>query len=105
MKVKLFESQAKAKVVLNDNEPRLVRAEGKEICVVRKGEQIFAFQDACAHMGENLHKGKTNYLDEIVCPLHTYRFNMKTGEESEQRCKSLQIYEVITNSDGVYLDV
>ncbi|SNS45834.1 3-phenylpropionate/trans-cinnamate dioxygenase ferredoxin subunit [Ekhidna lutea] len=105
MKVKLFESQAKAKEVLNDNEPRLVRAEGKEICIVRKGERIFAFQDACAHMGENLHKGKTNYLNEIVCPLHTYRFNMKTGEEAEQRCKSLKVYDIITDSEGIHLEI
>lgn len=105
MKVKLFESLAKAKEVLNDNEPRLVRTEGKEICIVRKEAEIFAFQNNCAHMGEDLHKGTTNYLNEIVCPLHTYRFNMKTGDEAKHRCKSLHIYEVITDSDGVYLVV
>lgn len=104
MRVKLFETEDKAKEVLSNNQPRLVRAEGKEICIVRKGKKIFAFQNACAHMGENLHKGNTNYLDQIVCPLHSYRFNMKTGEEAEQRCKPLMIYQILMLSDGVYLE-
>lgn len=105
MKVKLFNSFSEAENTLENDFPRLVRAEGKEICIVRKGEELYAFQNACSHMGENLHQGKTNYLNEIVCPLHTYRFNMKTGEEANQRCGSLKIYKVINSSDGVFLEI
>ena len=104
MRFKLFDSQAKAKKILAHNQPRLVRAGGKEICIVRVGESLFAFQDACAHMGENLHKGKINYLCEIVCPLHTYRFNISTGEEAQQRCGSLKIYTIIDSPEGIFIE-
>ncbi len=105
MRFKLFDSQAKANEILENNQPRLIRAGAKEICLVRSGDSLFAFQNACAHMGENLHKGTVNYLKEIVCPLHTYRFDMRTGEESEQRCSALETYEIEILPEGVFLVV
>ncbi|MEQ9466862.1 MAG: Rieske (2Fe-2S) protein [Ekhidna sp.] len=105
MDLKLFDSIHEAKKALENNKPRQVRADGKEICIVRKGEEIFAFQDACAHMGENLHKGNTNPFNEIVCPLHAYRFHMKTGEECEGRCSPLKIYPIIENEEGVFIRI
>lgn len=105
MRVKLFESEDKAKEILVDNHPRLIRARGKEICIVRKGNHFYAFQNACTHMGENLYKGTTNYLNEIVCPLHTYRFNMKTGEEAEQRCNALKTYTITISQEGVFIEI
>ncbi|WP_462253820.1 Rieske (2Fe-2S) protein [Ekhidna sp.] len=104
MRFKLFDSSAKAKEILEHNQPRMVQAGDKEVCIVRQGELIHAFQNACSHMGEKLHQGKVNYLAEIVCPLHTYRFNLMTGEESQQRCKALKIYSIKYMDDGVYLE-
>ncbi|MEO9482895.1 MAG: Rieske 2Fe-2S domain-containing protein [Ekhidna sp.] len=104
MRFKLFDSQAKAKEILEHNQPRLVRAGDKEICLLRSGESLFAFQNACSHMGENLHTGKVNYLNEIVCPLHTYRFNIKTGEEAQQRCGALKTYPITASSEGIFVE-
>lgn len=104
MRFKLFDSQAKAKEILKHNQPRMVRAGDKEICLVLSGDSLFAFQNACAHMGENLNRGTVNYLNEIVCPLHTYRFNMTTGDEAERRCTALKVYEISVLPDGVYLE-
>ncbi|WP_420317238.1 Rieske (2Fe-2S) protein [Ekhidna sp.] len=105
MRIKLFESEDKAKEVLEDSHPRLIIASDKEICIVRCGEELFAFQNACAHMGESLHKGNTNFLMEIVCPLHTYRFNMKTGEEAENRCSALKTYSIHRATDGIFIEM
>lgn len=104
MRFKLFDSQTKVKEVLQHNQPRLVRAGNKEICIVLLGEKLHAFQNECSHMGESLHKGNMNYLNEIVCPLHTYRFNIVSGEESERRCKALKIYPIIDSSDGIFIE-
>ncbi|MEP1034076.1 Rieske 2Fe-2S domain-containing protein [Ekhidna sp.] len=104
MKLKLFDSHDKAKEVLKHKQPRLLRANDKEICIVRIGESLFAFQNDCAHMGENLHTGNLNYLDQIVCPLHTYRFNIKTGEEAEQRCGALKTYSIIELAEGIFIE-
>jgi len=103
MKIKLFDSEDKAKEILTLNQPSLIRAEGKEFCIVRTSENLNVFENLCPHMGERLHQGNTNYLYEIVCPLHTYRFHMHTGEEAEGRCSPLKIYEVRFEEEGIYL--
>jgi len=104
MEVKLFDSIQEAFEVLKDHEPRLVKSNSRNICVVKRDDKIFAFQNECPHMGEPLHRGKINYLGEIVCPLHTYRFNIVTGESSKEGCNSLKRVSVIVR-DGVYLDI
>lgn len=102
--MKLFDSQAKAKEVLEHNQPRQVRLQDKEICLVRINEDLYAFQNFCSHMGEALHKGKVNYLHEIVCPLHTYRFNIRSGEEADQRCKKLKTYPIVKLPEGIFIE-
>ena len=94
MEVKLFESIEEAKNILKQREPRLVQFEGMNICIVLINDKIIAFKNECPHMGHPLHQGNMNYLGEIVCPLHTYRFSITTGDESENRCKPLQFIEV-----------
>lgn len=104
MRFKLFNKEDKINDLLENNQPRLVRADSKEVCIVRKGNQLFAFKNECPHMNEKLHQGITNHLNEIICPLHNYRFHMKTGEETNQRCKSLTTYELVHTPEGVFLD-
>lgn len=104
MRFKLFDTQAKAKEILKHNQPRRIRVGNKEICIVRLDETLFAFQNECPHMGERLHSGKVNYLKEIVCPLHTYRFNLLTGEESERRCNSLKTFLITEEEGGIFIE-
>lgn len=105
MLVKLFDSLETAKSVLKNGKPRLARIENREYCLVREGSRIYVFRNACPHMGEQLHKGNINLINEIVCPLHTYRFNMDTGEESSGRCRPLKTFPVIEKTGGLYVEV
>ncbi len=105
MKIKIFDTRIQAKEVLSNNDPKLLLIEEKEICIVRKNDDFYAFENRCPHIGEPLHNGNTNYLDEIICPLHTYKFSMKTGIEAHQRCKNLEIYKIIHTEDGIFLEL
>ncbi len=104
MTFKILDSKQKAEAFFEDGAPKLIRAGDKEICLVHKGNEYFGFDNACPHMGAKLHQGNTNHLNEIVCPLHTYRFNMKTGEEADNRCKSMKMYNVYVNDEGLFID-
>lgn len=94
MRFKLFDSTEEMKRLLQNNQPRLVVADRQGICVVRKGDTLLAFKNECPHMGEGLSGGLVNYLNEIVCPLHAYKFNLANGEEENRRCGSLQFISV-----------
>ncbi|GAB4250222.1 MAG: hypothetical protein Tsb0034_29500 [Ekhidna sp.] len=99
MEVKLFDSFAQAKEILKPNEPRLVAAADQSVCVVLLDGRLVAFRNECPHMGAPLHQGNINYLHEIVCPLHTYRFSLATGEEVQHRCGALQFVQVIDKGE------
>ena len=103
MEVKLFDSLEEANHLLAENKPTLVRANGKNICIVNRGKELLAFDNECPHQGESLHKGRINYLGEIVCPLHSYRFSLMNGETSSP-CKSLRFIPIIIR-DAVYLEL
>ena len=105
MEVKLFESFEEARKQLIEKEPRLVRANGKSICIVMLGNRLIAFENLCPHMGAELHTGKVNYLNQVVCPLHTYRFDIHSGEEAENRCSSLRFISIVLNENGIFLSV
>ncbi|MFM6923185.1 MAG: Rieske (2Fe-2S) protein, partial [Polynucleobacter victoriensis] len=50
----------------------------------------------------SLSKGKINFMGEIVCPWHGYRFNLKTGVCAE-RYPDLPVYEVKIDEEGFFI--
>ena len=49
------------------------------IAIVKVGEEVFAVDDMCSHAEASLCDGMVDG-EEIECPLHFARFNVKTGE-------------------------
>jgi nitrite reductase/ring-hydroxylating ferredoxin subunit len=101
--IKIFENTAAARKVLTSDRPQLVIIGEKRICLVLHNEQLMAIEDRCSHNGESLSKGTINYLGEVICPWHGYRFNLKTGRESAERSRDLVIYPVKEDEEGVFL--
>lgn len=103
--VKVFDSVSEARDRIPDGTQCLVRIDQKNICLVRLGQEFYAVENECAHMGHSLVKGKLNPFHEIVCPWHSYRFNLITGEESAFRCRKLKVFPVVLNSEGLLIKV
>lgn len=67
---------------VNDLPPggsRVVDADDVMIAVFNLGGEYYAIEDVCTHDGGELGSGAVEG-DEIVCPRHGARFNIKTGE-------------------------
>jgi len=101
--IKIFETPAAAENALPENLPRLLVVHGRRICLVRRQGKLFAVQDKCTHNGESLSKGTINYLGEVVCPLHQYQFNLKTGRECSQRSHDLECFAIRESEEGVFI--
>lgn len=86
-------------------QPRLLIVRNKRICLVRDDEQLRAVEDRCSHNSESLSKGIVNYLGEIICPLHGYRFSMKTGREGEQRSRDLITYPLKEEDGAIFIGI
>jgi nitrite reductase/ring-hydroxylating ferredoxin subunit len=104
---KLFDSLAAAEQALPLGKPQKLWVVGRPepICLVRNRAGIFAVSDVCPHLGESLSKGTTNYLNEVVCPWHSYRFSLVNGQECNNRTSNLNTYKIDLRPDGVYLQL
>jgi nitrite reductase/ring-hydroxylating ferredoxin subunit len=101
--VKLFDGMAEAEQRLLPGRPQLAVVDGKKICLVLREHQLLAVADKCTHNGESLSKGTVNYIGEVVCPWHGYRFQLTTGRESQERSADLETYPIKVEADGVYI--
>ncbi len=102
-KVKLFNSLEEGKGIIPNGHKRLVKIGDRNICVVSAGSSFIAFQNECPHLGHPLHDGTINPYGEIVCALHSYRFDLNTGEECNFRCPALRFYKITEEPEGVMI--
>lgn len=101
--IKVFSSGEEARQRLKENIPQLLVVRGQSICLVMRENLLYAIENKCSHNGESLSKGLVNFLGEVLCPWHGYRFNLKTGRECAERSRDLQIYPVKENEEGVFV--
>ncbi len=101
--VRIYNSNVEARKKLMDAKPQLLLIGNLRICLVLVNDKIVAVQDKCSHNGESLSKGMVNYLGEVICPWHNYRFNLKTGRETDQRSRDLMIYPVKEDETGLFI--
>ncbi len=103
--VKVFSSKEAAHIALPLNQPRKVIISGKNYCFIRTSSGIYAIDDACPHQKTSLSGGFVNAFDEIICPLHEYRFSLKDGSDSSMRTHGAETWLVEIHADGVYINL
>ena len=84
---------------------QLVKLGNQRICIAHTENGYSAVSDACPHLGASLCGGTTNFLDEIICPWHGYRFSMDSGRECQQRTDDLEVHKIELREDGLFLGV
>ncbi len=89
-------------------EGRSFRVEETMIAIFRtRKNEVFATQATCPHKGGPLADGILGD-GKIVCPLHTYKFQLATGEALGHTCGALTTYPVSLDEDEnilLYLEV
>jgi nitrite reductase/ring-hydroxylating ferredoxin subunit len=101
--IKVFSSGGEMHERLKEGTPQQLIVNGQSICLVLIKGELLAVENKCPHNGESLSKGTINYLGEVVCPWHGYRFNLKNGREGNERCRDLEVYPTKENVEGVFV--
>ena len=84
-------------------EGRNVEVAGEAIAVFRtRAGELFAVQANCPHRGGPLADGIIGG-SRIVCPLHSYAFELATGAPLREGCPALRTYRVSLSSAGEVL--
>jgi nitrite reductase/ring-hydroxylating ferredoxin subunit len=72
---------------------RPVRVGEQEIALARVGDEFYATQPACLHLGGPLGEGRLE--DHVLsCPWHGWQYDVRTGENEFDRAIRLETYEV-----------
>src|SRR5579859_5862630 len=80
-------------------EGRSFRVEDTAVAIFRtRKNEIFATQATCPHKGGPLADGIVGD-GKIVCPLHTYKFQLRTGDAIGHACGALTTYVVSLDED------
>lgn len=80
-----------------------VEVEGEPVCLANTGEEFLATSDICSHDYVELHDGWLED-DEIECPQHGSRFNMRTGKVlNPPATQSIAPYETKVEGQNVYV--
>jgi nitrite reductase/ring-hydroxylating ferredoxin subunit len=82
---------------------KMLRVKGEEMAVFKRDGQVYAIQNICPHEGGQLSKG---WLEggEVVCPLHGYKFDLKTGACSTDPKLKAKIFKLVGRSDGLTVE-
>lgn len=100
--IKIFSSSQEMKNRLG-NKPKLLIVGNKRLCIAIYNEKLLVVDDKCPHNGESLSKGSINFLGEIVCPWHGYRYALHTGRECQERTGDLGIYPIKESDEGIFI--
>jgi len=65
-----------------EDTPMPAEAAGHALCVVRRGDEVFALADLCSHGNARLSDGFIEG-DDVECPFHQGRFCLRTGAATE----------------------
>ena len=65
-----------------------------EVVLCRVDGRLFAVDSLCPHEGGRISDGPLQDGKHVVCPLHNYRFDPKTGEPVGVSCKKAKTFKV-----------
>jgi 3-phenylpropionate/trans-cinnamate dioxygenase ferredoxin subunit len=92
-------------ISFSENKIAVAELNGKQICIGKFQEEVFAFAFKCPHAGGILADGHIDSLGNIVCPLHRYKYNMQNGRNVSGEGYYLKHWPVETRQDGIYVGV
>ena len=81
---------------LNEGEMRVLDIEGTKVSIAAAGGSLYAFDDACTHMGCSLGEGQLEGTT-VTCPCHGSQFDVTSGAvirgpaQQPVRVRSVQI--------------
>jgi nitrite reductase/ring-hydroxylating ferredoxin subunit len=92
--------------IQNTHQPfiKKVRISNKNICLVGYEGQIFALSAKCPHAGGDLSAGWCKD-DKLICPVHRYSYNIRTGKGSEGQNDYIDTFPVEVRDDVVYVGI
>jgi nitrite reductase/ring-hydroxylating ferredoxin subunit len=89
---------------LSPGQGKLVEVDGKPIALFNVKGVFYALDAVCPHEGGPLQDGELDD-DTVICPWHSFDYNLKTGECSADPELRVATYVVKTEGNDVFIEV
>ncbi|MDE3184876.1 MAG: Rieske 2Fe-2S domain-containing protein [Bacteroidota bacterium] len=86
-----------------DNNIATIHIEEKTICLARTGDSLKACSAKCPHAGGDLSEAFLDKKENIVCPVHGYRFSINSGRDTNGEGYFLKIYKIKETEEGIFI--
>ncbi|MFM8621669.1 MAG: non-heme iron oxygenase ferredoxin subunit [Candidatus Nanopelagicaceae bacterium] len=88
-----------------EGKPVKLTKNGKDICVARVGNEVFAIEDNCSHQDAALSEGEQNEY-KIECWLHSAEFDLRTGDAlTPPASQPVKTYPVLVDGNNVVVEI
>ncbi|MBC7617077.1 MAG: Rieske (2Fe-2S) protein [Pedobacter sp.] len=75
---------------------------GQKLCLIKNQNEIYVIQNTCPHAGGVLSGGWCKE-GNIVCPVHRWEYNLKTGMGAKGQGDYIHLYPTELREDGIYV--
>ena len=103
--VRIFKSREDAESAIEEGKARRVVIGDHRIALARWKDEYYAIQDACPHSSAYLSQGWVNPRGEIICPLHNYCYDLKTGREYKEQSADASTWRTRMDTDGLFIEL
>lgn len=88
-----------------EGKPVRLTKNGKDVCVARVGNEVFAIEDNCSHQDAALSEGEQNGY-KIECWLHSAEFDLRTGDALTPPASTpVKTYPVSVDGNNVVVEI
>ncbi|MDQ3047684.1 MAG: Rieske 2Fe-2S domain-containing protein [Bacteroidota bacterium] len=101
--IKIFDSVSAAEMQIPLGKLQTIHTGKKKICIAHTTEGFFAVNDKCPHNGASLGNGYCTKENSIVCPVHRYHFDLRTGRAKSGLGDFVETYPLEIREDGVFV--
>jgi 3-phenylpropionate/trans-cinnamate dioxygenase ferredoxin subunit len=100
----IYSSFDQASEKVPPNTIRVIFIAGRKLCLINGSQGLFAIDERCPHNGFSLSRGWcSGDGSAVVCPLHRYAFDLKTGRSQNGGGGAARVYPIDVRDDGVFI--
>lgn len=90
-------------ISFGENKIATFKIADKTICIAKLNDDLKAFSARCPHAGGDLSQGILDKKENIICPVHGYRFSINSGRDVDGEGYFLKIYKIEQTDEGIFI--
>ncbi len=78
---------------------------GKTVCIAKGKDNLYACANKCPHAGGIIADGFIDVLNNVVCPLHSYKYSLQNGRNVSGEGYYLKTYPIQQTDKGIFIGI